>query len=244
MSSDEFVKHDQEKLCYDLVPADAFAAIVEVLTHGKEKYGADNWLNCESQRRYFAALQRHSWNWLAGLDLDKDSGLPVLAHAGCCILFLLAYQLRGMKETDDRPIIASTPTKPEIVCLCGSTKFIKEYNHWRQKLTQEGKIVLAIEVVTTQTIENDPQHCDPETKEMLDELHLRKIDMADTIMFLNKNDYIEKSTKNELEYAFNKEKDIVFLEKPKNYFTMRNSNNIYQFIPKGDSRRILDEDFS
>ena len=42
------------------------------------------------------------------------------------------------------------PNRPKIICLCGSTRFVDYYNEWREKLTLEGKIVLSVEIVTTQ----------------------------------------------------------------------------------------------
>jgi len=102
--------------------------------------------------------------------------------------------------------------RPTIVCLCGSTRFVDTFNEWRQKLTLEGKIVLSIEIVTTQTKDNDPQHCNPEVKEMLDELHLRKIDLADEVLILNVDDYIGVSTRREIIYARTLFKPIKFLE--------------------------------
>ena len=101
---------------------------------------------------------------------------------------------------------------PEIVCLCGSTRFIDTFNEWRQKLTLEGKIVLSVEIVTSQSKEVDPQYSNPEVKQMLDELHLRKIDLAGEVMILNVGGYIGESTRNELNYAIKEGKKITYLE--------------------------------
>ena len=89
----------------------------------------------------------------------------------------------------------------KIVCLCGSTRFVDTFNEWRKRLTYEGKIVLSIEIVTSQTKADDPQHCNPELKQMLDELHMRKIDLADEVLFLNVGGYMGESTKRELHYC-------------------------------------------
>ena len=102
--------------------------------------------------------------------------------------------------------------KPEIVCLCGSTRFVDTFNEWRKKLTYEGKIVLSIEIVTSQSVETDPQYSKPELKEMLDDLHLRKIDLADTVMVLNVDNYIGESTRKEILYAESIGKPIEYLE--------------------------------
>lgn len=103
--------------------------------------------------------------------------------------------------------------KPKIVCLCGSTRFVDTFNEWRKKLTLDGYIVLSIEIVTTQLQSEDPQYSNREVKKALDELHLRKIDLADEVMILNVGGYIGESTRNELEYAKKLGKSIVYLER-------------------------------
>jgi len=102
--------------------------------------------------------------------------------------------------------------KPVVVCLCGSTRFVDTFNEWRKLLTLDGKIVLSIEIVTTQSEKEDPQHNNHKVKQMLDELHLRKIDLADEVMILNVGGYIGESTRNELNYAINQDKRIIYLE--------------------------------
>ena len=102
--------------------------------------------------------------------------------------------------------------RPKVVCLCGSTRFVDAYNEWRKTLTLEGKIVLGIELVVPQTHQQDPQHPDYTTKKMLDELHLRKIDLADEVMVLNVGAYIGESTSKEISYAESLGKPIRYLE--------------------------------
>lgn len=76
-------------------------SVAAVLGFGAEKYAADNWRKGMEWRRLYGAALRHLMAWERGEDLDPESGLPHLAHAGCCILFLLSYQLVG-GGTDDR----------------------------------------------------------------------------------------------------------------------------------------------
>jgi hypothetical protein len=102
--------------------------------------------------------------------------------------------------------------RPRIVCLCGSTRFVDEFNRQRKILTEAGEIVLSIEIVTTQAREDDPQHSDPGLKARLDELHKRKIDLADYVLVLNVGQYIGESTRSEIEYANGHGKEIRFLE--------------------------------
>lgn len=102
--------------------------------------------------------------------------------------------------------------KPMIICLCGSTRFVDTFNEWRRKLTLEGKIVLGIELVIPQDEREDPQHANYAVKQMLDELHLRKIDLSDEILVLNVGGYIGESTRNEIDYARAMGKPVRYLE--------------------------------
>jgi hypothetical protein len=87
-------KDDQAKLRLDLVPWRALESMAAVLTHGAAKYGDDNWHRVLSpNRRYFAAALRHLGAWRLGQRNDPDTDLPHLAHAGCCVLFLLSKLL-------------------------------------------------------------------------------------------------------------------------------------------------------
>jgi hypothetical protein len=100
---------------------------------------------------------------------------------------------------------------PPVVCLCGSTRFVDEFNRQRRELTERGEIVLSIEVVTTQAREHDPQHADPALKARLDELHKRKIDLADYVLVLNVGGYIGDSTRSEIDYAAAHGKPVRYL---------------------------------
>jgi hypothetical protein len=82
-------KHDAEKPRWDLLPFAAVSAVVDVLTFGAKKYAPDNWRTVpEARRRYTAAALRHTVAWWRGERVDAESGLPHLAHAACCLLFL------------------------------------------------------------------------------------------------------------------------------------------------------------
>jgi hypothetical protein len=84
-------KDDTGKLPFELVPPEALELIVAVLGHGARKYTPDNWKRVpDGRRRYFGALMRHAWAYARGEAKDPESGLPHLAHAGACILFLLS----------------------------------------------------------------------------------------------------------------------------------------------------------
>lgn len=96
-------KNDEGKLPYHLLPPDAIEAILGVLDYGALKYGERNWEQGMGWNRPFSALMRHMWAYWKGEDYDPETGQLHLAHAGCCVLFLLGYQLRGI-GTDNRPL--------------------------------------------------------------------------------------------------------------------------------------------
>lgn len=98
----EGIKFDDSKLPWHLLPGDAVAEIVKVLQFGADKYSERNWEKGMAWSRCFSALMRHMWAYWKGEDNDPETGLSHLAHAGCCVLFLLGYQLRKV-GTDDRP---------------------------------------------------------------------------------------------------------------------------------------------
>ena len=83
-------KTDAGKPRMSLLPWRAVGQIVQVLEFGAAKYEPNNWKHVQNARqRYFDAAMRHLLAWWDGERLDAESGLPHLAHAGCCILFLL-----------------------------------------------------------------------------------------------------------------------------------------------------------
>ena len=84
------VKYDQEKTDWSLLPFAEIEEVVKVLMYGAKKYSIDNWKYVEPCReRYFSACMRHLIAWFTGERLDKESGYSHLAHAVCCILFLM-----------------------------------------------------------------------------------------------------------------------------------------------------------
>lgn len=95
-------KDDSEKLPWGLLPFDALNEIVKVLLFGKTKYGARNWERGMDWNRPFDALMRHMTAWWQREDRDQETGTSHLANAGCCLLFLLAYEIRGIGR-DNRP---------------------------------------------------------------------------------------------------------------------------------------------
>lgn len=83
-------KFDAEKLPWWILPWQAVIQIMLVVDFGAKKYERENWRKLENwEERYWSAAMRHLLAWKDGEVLDRESGLPHLAHAGCCLLFLL-----------------------------------------------------------------------------------------------------------------------------------------------------------
>ena len=100
--------------------------------------------------------------------------------------------------------------KYKVITLCGSTKFKDEFLNEQKRLTLEGNIVISVGLFGHS---GDTEVWAERTKEMLDDMHKRKIDMADEIFVINKNGYIGTSTKSEIEYAINTNKPVRYMEK-------------------------------
>lgn len=84
------IKHDQSKPRFSLLPQAPLWQVVAVLEFGANKYGADNWRHVpNAKERYFNAAHRHLNAWWAGEKVDSESGLSHLAHAVCCLMFLM-----------------------------------------------------------------------------------------------------------------------------------------------------------
>lgn len=102
-----------------------------------------------------------------------------------------------------------------VVTLCGSTRFKDEFMEVQKKLTMEGNIVISVGLFghsgDQEVWDGMDEGTLSKTKKMLDDMHKRKIDMADYIYVINVGGYIGKSTKSEIEYAELHEKKVVYL---------------------------------
>lgn len=95
-------KDDGGKLPWHLIPWDAVRAIGRVLEFGAKKYAPRNWEKGMDWSRPYSALMRHMTAWWEREENDIETGMSHLWHAGCCIVFLVAYELRNIGK-DDRP---------------------------------------------------------------------------------------------------------------------------------------------
>lgn len=106
---------------------------------------------------------------------------------------------------------------PKIVCLCGSTRFYKEFQRVNYEMTAlDGHIVLSVGFYphAEQEVHGESLGVTKEQKRALDDLHLRKIDLADAIFVINVGGYVGESTLSEIAYAIWKNKPIRWLETP------------------------------
>lgn len=101
----------------------------------------------------------------------------------------------------------------KVITLCGSTRFKDAYLEAQKRLTLEGKIVISVGLFGHS---GDDEVWAEGTKEMLDDMHRHKIDMADEIYVINVGGYIGASTKSEIEYALSHGKHVNYLEEPFN----------------------------
>ena len=106
--------------------------------------------------------------------------------------------------------------KYSVITLCGSTRFKEQFIEAQKRLTLEGNIVISVGLFghsgDSEVWDGMDEGTLSKTKEMLDDMHKRKIDMADSIYVINVGGYIGESTKSEIEYALVHGKTVEYLE--------------------------------
>jgi hypothetical protein len=95
------LKFDSGKPGMNLLSREALEQIALVMDFGKQKYDAHNWRKGFQWSRPLSAAMRHIMAFNDGEDKDPESGLSHLAHAACCIMFLLEFE-KTHKDLDDR----------------------------------------------------------------------------------------------------------------------------------------------
>jgi len=95
------LKHDSGKAPMNLLSREALEQTAMVMEFGKDKYAAHNWRKGFAWSRPLSAAMRHLMAFNDGEDKDPESGLSHLAHAACCIMFLLEFE-KTHKHLDDR----------------------------------------------------------------------------------------------------------------------------------------------
>lgn len=172
-----------------------------VLREENDRFEPENrllWSANERLRDIEAALQE-----VFDVSVSYDHGYYIY---GSATMAKIKSALAGKEQGEYLPI----SKRPIIVCLCGSTRFFKTFNDAMIRETRKGKIVLSI----GDHYKSDGETADltAEMKAMFDELHFRKIEMADEVLILNVGGYIGESTGKELAYAQKLGKTIYYWE--------------------------------
>lgn len=101
---DKGVKYDTGKNLWNLLPLEPIQEIVKVLTFGAQKYSPDNWKKVpDAKERYYSAMMRHVVAFKLGERNDPETGYNHLAHAGCCLIFWMWFEI-VKEKVNDKPI--------------------------------------------------------------------------------------------------------------------------------------------
>ena len=120
--------------------------------------------------------------------------------------------------------------KYPVITLCGSTRFKEQFLEAQKRLTLEGNIVISVGLFGHS---GDDEVWTEGTKEMLDDMHKRKIDMADAIYVINVGGYIGESTRSEIEYAKKNGKEVLYLEENENSIPEETVREIAEMLDCG-----------
>jgi hypothetical protein len=115
------------------------------------------------------------------------------------------YDCGWDKGVEECPIYKLHKNYIKVITLCGSTRFKRDFRRIEQELNFKGNLVISLNNFT-HIEDKDPR------KEMLNNIHFKRIDLSDSIFVINKDNYIGNSTKREIEYAKEKGKEIIYME--------------------------------
>ncbi len=122
--------------------------------------------------------------------------------------------------------------KYKVITLCGSTRFKDQFLEAQKKLTLQGNIVISVGLFghsgDQEVWENMEEGTLTKTKQMLDDMHRHKIDMADEIFVINVGGYIGASTQSEIAYALAAGKQVTYLENPDNSIKISEGGELYR----------------
>jgi hypothetical protein len=110
-------------------------------------------------------------------------------------------------DTEIKALVA----RPTIVCLCGSSRFYEVFKKVNYEETMAGRIVLSVGFHPG-PVHGESVGTTPETKEALDQLHLRKVELADEVFVINAGGYVGESTAREVRHALSLDKPLRWLE--------------------------------
>lgn len=139
----------------------------------------------------------------------------IVSQAKEVVTYWHEFGPEGLEVPIDQLTRALEESFPRIVCLCGSTRFWRIFQEAGLRETLAGKIVLSIGAASgtdDQHFGNLPKEEYDRVKEMLDQLHFKKIELADEVLILNLDGYVGPSTSRELAYARKLGKVVRFWE--------------------------------
>ena len=187
----------------------------------KSKNQLDEALNefIENQKE-FDLLNKYyeSRNWLKDKELYEKNQISRI-KAGVLsedAVWNLNEETRELILKMQNIINKNKQKKFKVITLCGSTRFKDEFIQAQKELTLKGNIVISVGLFghsgDNEVWESMDEGTLTKTKEMLDDMHKRKIDMSDEIFVINVGGYIGSSTKSEIEYAKKTGKKVRYLE--------------------------------
>lgn len=95
------IKNDAGKAPMELISPIMIEQVAQVLGFGAKKYSAHNWRLGIARGRILGSLLRHTFDYMRGIDVDAESGLPQTAHIACNAMFLCELHVTH-PELDDR----------------------------------------------------------------------------------------------------------------------------------------------
>lgn len=165
----------------------------------------------EAVKEFHKNYEERSRGYVRTIEAEL-SAEKLMAKAGKGVADELQAELEKKKEEIEFYETRSVPANtPGIVCLCGSTRFMDAFFDAGWDFTLKGYIVLSVGVCK-HAKDHGGEALGQEVADKLDELHLRKIDLADSVYVLNVKGYIGDSTRKEIEYAKFKDKPIRYFE--------------------------------
>lgn len=121
-----------------------------------------------------------------------------------------AHQKPKLKTTPDVVPLHRFEARPKVITLCGSSRFLLEFQKKNAELTLQGNLVFSIAMVSS-AVEGEL----PSTKKgILDSVHMHKIRMSDEIFVINPGGYIGDSTRREIDFATKIGRRVNYMEPP------------------------------
>ncbi len=137
------------------------------------------------------------------------SRAPELLAIASKILTPSIVDLQNSQSEESTAPMTGIGKRMKVITLCGSTRFKEQFLEQQKRLTLEGIVVISVGLFGHS---GDEEVWKPGTKEMLDKMHLQKIDMADEIFVINVGGYIGESTRREIAHAEQTGKPVRYLE--------------------------------